>query len=305
MGYLKIPNLYNDQTILRLKEVWITEKVHGTSAWITYHGDMDRAKCRLDYHPGGAEYGRFVKLFDEQTLLDNLHKVFDCKNVRIHGEHYGGKIQKMSETYGKSNAFVVFDFKVSNGSIRDGVFLSFDKVLAIGEQVGLEVVDGRIVDCTIEELDKARDEPSVQSVRNGIEDERHREGIVIRPLDEMTLNNGERLITKHKGDAFRETETKRTARKEVDPKEFETAEAITREYVVPMRFAHVIDAFYPLKIEKTGDIIKAMIADIIEEEGVEITPLAKKAIAKKTVDFIKQSLRESASSSHSVDDANA
>ena len=64
---------------------------------------------------------------------------------------------------------------------------------------------------------------SVQSVRNGVttpEDfilagrERNAKGVVLRPLIEVTLNNGDRIICKHKCEEFRETATPRPV---VDP----------------------------------------------------------------------------------------
>ena len=85
MSYLKIPNLYRDQSVLLFKTVWALEKIHGTSAWISYQGDTNQN--RLLFHPGGAEREPFLAIFNEQTLLERMIEIFGAKSVRIHGEH--------------------------------------------------------------------------------------------------------------------------------------------------------------------------------------------------------------------------
>jgi len=281
MGYMKIPNLYKDQTILEFKKVWVTEKIHGTSAWITYKDGQ------LMFHSGGAKHDIFVALFDKEKLKSKLNEIFGDGTVKIHGEHYGGKIQKMSKTYGKDNRFTAFDIKVGD------VFLSFDKVLNICEQLEIEVVHGEIVDCEVEILNKHRDLPSVQAKRCGIDEDKEREGIVIRPLTEYTLNNGNRVIAKHKGENFRETSTQR----EISPEKLKIlkdAEAIAEEWVTHMRLMHVLDKVEEPSIEKTGLIIKEMINDIDIEakDEVEMTPEAKKQIGKRTAYLFKEYLQK-------------
>ena len=291
MGYMKIKNLYADQTILKFKRVWVTEKIHGTSAYLRYHGNDDPEKRRFDYHPGGASWGEFVKLFDEKDLLEKCYEIFGSNNVKLHGEHYGGKIQGMKDTYGEAHHFVLFDIRVGDS------WLSFDKVLEIGAKLGLEVVWSKIIDCNLENLNKYRDQPSVQAKRNGIEGDQMSEGIVIHPLEEYTKNNGNRVITKHKGEHFREGKSKKSC----DPIEYARRKKdklrgvqIAMEYVTEMRLKHVLDAFYPHDISQTGDIIKAMMADIEAEEGevIEISNVAKKEIAKMTAVMFKKYLHE-------------
>lgn len=280
MGYMKIPNLYKDQTILQFKQVWVTEKIHGTSAWITFRDG------KIQYHSGGAKHDIFVKLFDEEYLVNKLTEIFGEKTIKIHGEHYGGKIQGMKNTYGESNDFVVFDIKVED------VFLSFDKVQMLCADLRLDIVHGEIVDCNIEILNKHRDLPSVQAERKGFKD-KEREGIVIRPLKEFTLNNGDRVIAKHKGDNFRETKSKR----EITPEKLEIlkeAEAIADEWVTNMRLIHVLDKLDNPSIERTGEVIKAMIEDIRIEasEEIEFNQDVAKQIGKKTAYMFKGYLQK-------------
>lgn len=285
MGYMKIPNLYKDQTILEFKQVWVTEKIHGTSAWITYKYGQ------ILFHSGGAKMDKFVKLFDEEKLKNKLYEIFGEKVIKIHGEHYGGKIQKMSDVYGKENAFAVFEIKV------DDVFLSFDKVQTLCKDLELDIVHGEIVDCDVEILNKHRDLPSVQAKKNGIEEDKEREGIVIRPLQEYTLNNGDRVMAKHKGENFKETKTQR----EITPEKLKIlkdAESIAEEWVTHMRLMHVLDKIEDPSVEKTGEVIKAMIDDIEIEakDEIVINPTVNKQIGKKTSylfrGYLKKQLEE-------------
>ena len=130
----------------------------------------------------------------------------------------------------------------------------------------------------------------MQAFRNGIKGDKEREGVVLRPLIELTKNNGDRIIVKHKGDNFLETKTKR----EVDPEQLkilEDAKAIAEEWVTPMRLSHVLDKLgNPTEIEKTGEVIKAMIEDVKREAKGEIkeSKPAMQFVGKKTAQLYKQ-----------------
>ncbi len=284
MSYMHISNLYKDQSVLLLKKVWATEKIHGTSACLTYEGDKNQTRLLL--HPGGAKMEMFEQIFDQEKILAKCIEMFGDKRVRFIGEHYGGKIQKMRETYGDDHRFALFEIKV------DDVFLSFDKVQKIGEKLGLDVVYGKIVDATVEALNQERDADSYQAKKNGIAESRKREGIVSRPLVELTLNNGQRVIAKHKREEFRETTTKREVSAE-QQKIYTEADEIADEWVTPMRLQHVLDAFPDASMEQTGKIIKAMLDDVTREGKGEIvmTKEANRAIGKRTAKLFKEHLQ--------------
>ncbi len=59
MGYLHIDNLYKNQEILMFKECYALEKIHGTSAHITWNSPA------LTYSSGGEKHERFVALFED------------------------------------------------------------------------------------------------------------------------------------------------------------------------------------------------------------------------------------------------
>ena len=152
---------------------------------------------------------------------------------------------------------------------------------------------------TLDVLDELRDSPSIVA-RNICDVNAPREGIVIRPCQEFLTNADKRVIAKHKGEAFSET-TK--TRKVLDAGSLEVlvaAQAIANEWVTEMRLTHVIDivavsAGLPIdavNIQHTGDIIKAMGADIEREaEGeVILSAEARKLIGKKTAQMFKARL---------------
>jgi len=135
---------------------------------------------------------------------------------------------------------------------------------------------------------------SVQAVRNGMGDNKLREGIVLRPLLELTKNNGGRIISKHKGEAFQETMKPRAVVPEDKMKVLSDANDIALEWVTPMRLRHVLDAFPNADITQTGKIIAAMCEDVNREADKEIvsSQVVDRAISKRTALLFKQYLQE-------------
>lgn len=285
MGYLHIDNLYRNTEILLFKECYALEKIHGTSAHISWKDG------KVILSPGGESSERFNKLFDIDKLKEKFEELFDS-NVVIFGEAYGGKQQGMSGTYGKELKFVVFDVKVEDH------WLDVPNAFDVSHKLGLKFVAFNKIKTILKEIDNERDKPSMQSFRNGIFENKLREGVVLRPLIEVRKNNGDRIIVKHKRDEFKETKTKR----EVDPrrlKVLEKSKEIAEEWVTPMRLTHVLDKLgNPSGIEKTGKVIGAMIEDVLREAKGEIIESkdTEKAIAKKTAQLYKNKISKIGSS---------
>ena len=285
MGYLHIQNLYKNVEILLFKECYALEKIHGTSANIKWKPEQDK----VILFSGGEKYTNFEKLFNINELNKKFKELFDC-NVTIFGEAYGGKQQGMSETYGKELKFIVFDVKVEDN------WLDVPNAEDVAKKLNLEFVAYDKVKTDLDLLNKQRDKDSVQADRNGCGKDKMREGIVLRPLIEVTKNNGNRIIVKHKRDEFKETKTKR----EVDPEKLKVlkeAGEIADEWVTPRRLEHVLDKLNnPDEIEKTGIVIKAMIEDVLRESKGEISDKKhsigsiSKAIGKKTAQLYKNKI---------------
>lgn len=284
MAYMHIEDLYKNQTILMFKECYALEKIHGTSAHIRWNKGLQELNPSLSFFGGGIKHETFVKLFSIERITECLTEMVGVdKTVMIYGEAYGGSCQRMSYLYGPDLKFVVFDVRV------DDVWLNVPKAEVFVEELGLEFVDYRRVPTDLDVLDGIRDSFSVQGKRYG-KSFYVREGIVLRPLEEMTLNDGARVIAKHKGDAFKETKSPRKVEDPEKLKVLEDAKAIAEEWVTEERLNHVLDAERVERdIKNAGVIIKAMQADVFREGVDEVveSDAARKAIGRVTVSLLK------------------
>lgn len=298
MAYLDIDNLYKDQQILMLKECYAMEKIHGTSAHLSYSppkqplpeiiGEQpDSAESGLAFFAGGGKHEDFVKLFDAEEIKGRIIEIAPPnKKVHVYGEYYGGKMQKMSNIYGVVMKFVAFEVKIGD------TWLNVPNAENFCNNLGIEFVHYRRIPTTMEAIDAERDAPSEQAIRNRM-GEHHREGIVLRPLEEITLNSGKRVIAKHKRDEYRETNTPRKVISEEKLKVIENAKAIANEWVTHERLNHILTrGVVEATIENTGKIIALMTDDILREAEGEIvdTPDARKQIGRLTALMFKQHL---------------
>lgn len=278
MAYLHIENLYKTQDIMMLNECYALEKIHGTSAHITCKSG------RIGFFAGGGNYESFITLFDGGVLLERFSEIIaGDESVTVYGESYGGKQQGMSAVYGKEGKFVAFEVKIGDS------WLTVPKAEKLVLGLGLEFVHYNLIPATMDAIDGERDSNSVQAERNGM-GAHPREGIVLRPLEELTKNNGQRIIAKHKTEAFSETKTKR----EVSPEKLrviEEAKAIAEEWVTLMRLKHIVSGSgIEARIENIGTLIPLMVDDVIREAKGEIidSPDARKEIGRQTALMVKQ-----------------
>lgn len=280
MGYMHIENLYRCQDVLMFKEVYVLEKVHGTSAHIRWKDGQ------LTFSPGGESHDRFVKLFDQEKLKEKFAAL--NPDVVVYGEAYGGKQQGMRETYGPDLKFIVFDVQIG------GVWCSVPNMDQVAQHLGLEVVYWYKCPTDLPLLDEARDFPSQQAIRNGMGEGKMREGIVIRPLIELTTSSGARVIAKHKNPAFEE---RKTPPKVADPAKLAVlaeADKIAEEWVTEMRLTHVLDKLVAAgvsvtEMSSTPKVIAAMVEDVYREAKGEIVESkdAKAAIGKRAATLFK------------------
>ena len=290
MGYLHIDNLYKDQTILMFKECYAMEKIHGTSAHISWNAKEQ--KVRL--FSGGESHERFTSLFDVYFLQAKLAELFLTSNAIIYGEAYGGKQQGMSATYGKELKFIGFEIKVGE------LWLNVPSAESVCKSLNIEFVDYVKVSTNLASLDTERDKPSTQAKRNGVIEDKIREGVVLKPLVEFTTDNGGRVIAKHKRDEFKETKTPR----EVSLEEFkvmEDAKSISEEWVTEMRLKHVLDKLpQGINVESTRLVIDAMVEDVFREAKGEIIESREvtKYIGSKTAVMFKNKLQHEMVSNH-------
>lgn len=287
MGYLHIANLYKDQRVLNFKEVYALEKVHGTSAHVSWKGG------EVTLYSGGEPMIKFAALFDKDALKAKFAEAFPDVEVTVYGEAYGGSQQGMRETYGDQLRFIVFDVMVGE------TWVSVPNMAQIADKLGFEVVPWEKVPTDADTLNALRDRPSEVAARRGCGTDKQREGIVIRPLEEMTSSNGARVIAKHKIDKFRERKTPQRVH-DIDGEKLKVlsvAREIAEEWVTEERLSHVlahltVDGVAP-SIEQTGKVIAAMVEDVYREAKDEIVESreAKAAISRRTAELFKARLK--------------
>jgi len=278
MSYLSIENLYKNQDILLFKEAYALEKIHGSSAHLGWNNSQ------LIFFSGGEKHEKFMDLFDAEFLLKTFQDNFGQDKATIYGEVYGGKMQAMSHTYGKDSKFIVFDIKVGYS------WLSVPVAEAVAKKFNLEFVHYRRIPTDLAMIDAERDADSVQAIRNGVGPGKKREGIVLRPIIELTKNDGKRIICKHKREDFQERKTQPpvSADKLIV---LENAQKIAEEWVVPMRLVHILQKLaIPLNLECIPIVVKAMVEDVYREAEGEIVESkeVKNAIGKETVRLFRK-----------------
>jgi len=280
MSYMHIENLYKSQEIFLFKECYAMEKIHGTSAHISFKNG------KVEYSSGGSSPTEFVKNFNTEDLTNKLTSIVSEKaldvDIIIYGEAYGGKLQGMRETYGDKLRFVVFEVKIGDK------FLNVKKAHDFACNLGLDFVHYNRIPTTMEAINFVRDSFSVQAIKNGMGAGHLREGIVLRPIEEVTLNNGERVISKYKRDEFKETSTAHEVSSE-KMKVLEDAKAIAEEWVTVERIRHVTDGM-EIKIENIGKIIPLVQEDVIREARDEIVDNmdVRREIGRATAILIKK-----------------
>jgi hypothetical protein len=152
--------------------------------------------------------------------------------------------------------------------------------------MGLKFVPYEMGPLTEEWLDAQRDAPSKISLT----DDAPKEGIVIRAIYENNYEDGYRFIYKHKNAGFRETNSVRSISSDEDVKLWADAEEVALEYVTPMRLSHVLQKTEYKGVEDTGNVVRAMVNDVLVEEGHDIVwnKKVEKAIGKKTVELLRR-----------------
>jgi hypothetical protein len=278
MGYRKTENMYKNTEIIELfKECYAMEKIHGTSAHVKWQVDNSAPDGRLTFFSGGERHGKFVPLFDQEHLTKQF-KQFGLhtqqQGITVYGEAYGGRCQGMKETYGDKLKFVAFE--ILFGTKEDGQWMSVHVAHEICTNLGLEFVHYERGPATLEWLNEQRDKDSTQAIRNGMGEGHMSEGVVVRPVIEVTKNGGGRFIVKHKRPEFRETRTQREV--SMDPEDLKVlteAREVAEEWVTEMRLSHVLDKLKAdgvdvTTMQSTRQVINAMIEDVKVEGDREI-----------------------------------
>lgn len=189
----------------------------------------------------------------------------------------------MSKRYGSTLKFIAFDICIH------GMYLSVDKAHNVASKLNLDFVDYDVISTDIDVINEMRDKDSTQAIRNGMGPGHKREGVVLRPLIEVTKNNGDRIVAKHKREEERETKSPREIGED-KLKILSDAQAIADEWVTPKRLEHVLNKLKPpFDITMTGEVIRLMVEDIRIESQKETvwSKDVEKAISKSTALIFK------------------
>ena len=291
MSYRHIENLYKNKDIMVFKQCYAMEKIHGTSAHIQFKTE----DSNLIFFSGGSPYDTFVSLFNQSVLIEKFLKNAaehpEVTSVAIYGESYGGKVQRMSHTYGPNQKFVAFEVMI-NRDIEN--WLEVPRAEKFANAFDCEFVHYKLINTTEEEINAEMMADSVQAVRNGMGTGHMREGIVLRPLVELIHPNGGRIISKHKRPEFAERANTPSINDPEKQKVLEDAKAVAEEWINAVRLQHVLDAIgiADPQMEDAQKIIKGMIEDVYREAAGEIIESkdVSRAIGKQTMKELKSLL---------------
>jgi hypothetical protein len=64
MGYQKIKNLYAEKDVLLMRELYAMEKIHGSSAHVSFEATEAGGAGKLHFFAGGCKQESFVAIFD-------------------------------------------------------------------------------------------------------------------------------------------------------------------------------------------------------------------------------------------------
>ncbi len=288
MGYQKIENLYKNQDVLLFKECYVLEKIHGTSAHIKWGGNFEDPQRNITFFSGGAAYELFFDLFDVEKLVTKFTELA-IPEVTIYGEAYGGGCQGMREFYGDKLKFIAFEVKIGD------CWLDVPKAAEFVKAFDLEFVWYTRCPTDLVTLDAYRDTHSRTAHKNtGIV--KAGEGVVIRPIIELTKNNGKRVMAKHKGAEFSETKQVRTVNRSADQlKVLAVVKDICIEWVTENRLSNILSRRHTynselLSLSHIPVLINLMIEDVIVEGKGELvdSKALRSAICRETALMVKR-----------------
>lgn len=187
------------------------EKIDGTNIRVMWHSKMERLTTglangfgfsgeeHLHYGPPILEFrGKTDKAQRINDLYDNLGEMFTEDKMRevfseteacLYGEGYGAGINKGGD-YRDDKGFILFDIRIEH------FWLKREDLEEIARTLEIPIVP-RIDRCTLCE--------AVELVRDGFDSQMRAtapEGIVCKPIVDLTNRQGKRIVVKIKGKDF-------------------------------------------------------------------------------------------------------
>lgn len=167
-----------------------TEKIDGTNIRVIYRDGQVSFGGRTDNAQIPAKLINFLK---DRFTVEMMASVFpDCAgtDVVLYGEGCGAGIQKGGGNYSPDQRFVLFDVKI-------GLWLERRNVRDIARKFSIPDAPSILFGTIQEAEDKVR-EGFLSRVAVSSTPGFKAEGLVGRPLEELSMRNGERVIVKMK-----------------------------------------------------------------------------------------------------------
>ncbi len=293
--YSSIENSYQEKYInfvaeLNIKKWAISEKIHGSNSCIGYDKDSDT----IDIAKRSGWISKDESFYNLDKIVSNMPQLkykfkevcdkYSCSTIEVYGEVFGGsylhpdispvkdakKVQK-GVFYTPDNNFLAFDIRIDGKFIDSIQFEEMCSELEI-PYIPISTFTGNVYEA-VDFCNKIKDTPSeiyslygLPEIENNI-----REGVVLKPIENKYLGNGERVIIKCKTDKFLEVskQHKPVIQKEL-PEELQNALNKLSEYSTEARLNNVISHLGEVTIKDFGQVIGEFLQDIytdFEKDG--------------------------------------
>lgn len=294
--YNSIENHYQENFINKIKEAnsglnvqwFVTEKIHGCNAQISYDGKEVKYGKRTSY----VEDEKFYNIKEvlgqyKDRLIDYYNQLailgLELDKVIFFGELFGGSYPhpdvprntKCSQVqkgvyYTPNHEFKLFDICIT---FKDGEYryLSGYDFINTCKTFGLPHVP--VLDANIS-LEKALSYPNNGESRVYSEynlpqiQDNIMEGIVIRAwYSDLWISSEHRAIIKSKNDRFKEVshQKKKVVERKDVPEHIQNILNDLSLYVTPQRVENVISHFGEISLSQFGEILKAVNLDVLED----------------------------------------
>ena len=332
--YNSIENHYQEGFINKIREAsvglpiswFVTEKIHGCNAQISYDGKEVKYGKRTSYIENENFYNikEVLGQYKDKLIMYYNHLAtfgLELDKVIFFGELFGGSyphpdvprnkkcspIQK-GVYYTPNHEFKLFDICIT---FKDGEYryLSGYDFIKICEIFGLPHVPVLDVNIDLEKAlafkndgeSKVYSEYGLPQIQDNI-----MEGIVIRGWDTdlwlpnkqtegllqsgVVLSKGSRAIIKSKNDRFKEVshQKKKVVEHKDVPEHIQNILNDLNLYVTPQRVENVISHFGEISLSQFGEILKAVNLDVLEDFEKDSNVL--NTLEKNELNFVRKQL---------------
>jgi len=228
--YNSIENSYREKEIEKIREAInrtemfvVSEKIDGCNLSLISNGSDVQVAKRSCVMNGEA------KIYNSDIILEKyknnvlemanyFKEYYNAKQIQIFGEHFGGMFEgKTEKGYAKIQNrveyipftdFIVFDILVTfmENNEEKTTFLNWNKINCVckhyGFKVAPELFKGTFEECLEYPNTFNSKIPEIYGLKSP--EKNIAEGVVIKPIVDLRLRNGSRIILKNKNDKFKE-----------------------------------------------------------------------------------------------------